>query len=458
LPPFEAVIFVFRARIAHQGIICVLLAVGVACASKPIEVTTPAIVAVDTTNRAPIRLRKAAPAGSFWEAIGNLDADYPTGHHTTPDQSAFAAALRLLMLAQHDKAELLLDSLRRSSGDSIVRMASHILLTATLQYQDKWKELAALPLRESRVDTLDRDKAGVELWAAAFKDAPPRQFVFPPGPVVLPLSLSVAGTPVIPVMVNGRPKRFWLDTGSSMSIIASDVAAECGVEALVKDTLEVATTTGRISARPTSIRQLDIGGITIANSTGMIVASRLLEVYVDDTPTRKRRLAIDGIIGFDIISRLNMRLDYGDGTVTLTKSVRSEGQGEKQRNFFWVGTPIVRLIAPGGIPLHLGLDTGSQETYATDRLLAKTRPRTFIGERTRIGGFGGTTEFRGKFIAELRLSLRGKALLFQKVLVFAPAVSTFVNLDGVLGNDIARTGIIRLDATNGIFSVENRER
>jgi len=429
----------------------------VACASKPVEVTTPAIVAVDTSNRAPIRLRKAAPAKSFWEAIANLDVDYPTGHPSTPDQSAFAGALRLLMSGQFDKAEVALDSMRRSSGDSIVRTASHILLTATLQYQDKWKELAALPLRESRVDTLDRDRAGVEVWAAAFKDAAPRRFVFPPGPVVLPLSMSVAGTPVIPVMVNGRRKFFWLDTGSSMSIIASDVAEECGVKPLVKDTLEVATTTGRISARPASIEQLDIGGITVANSTGMIVESGLLEVYVDETPTRTKRLPIDGIIGFDIISRLNMRLDYSDGTVVLTKSVRAEGD-EKQRNFFWVGTPIVRLVAPGGVPLHLGLDTGSQETYATERLLTKTRTRTFVGERTRIGGFGGTKEFRGTFITELRLSLRGKAPLFQKVLVFAPAVSTFVNLDGVLGNDIARTGVIRLDAANGVFSVENRAR
>src|SRR6266550_577368 len=270
--------------------------------------------------------------------------------------------------------------------------------------------------------------------------------------------MSVAGTPVIPVLVNGRRKFFWLDTGSSMSIIASDVAVECGVQALVKDTLEVATTTGRISARPASIKQLDIGGITVANSTGMIVESGLLEVYVDETPNRKKRLPIDGIIGFDIISRLNMRLDYRDGTVVLTRSVRAEGEGEKQRNFFWVGTPIVRLIAPGGIPLHLGLDTGSQETYATERLLTKTRARTFVGERTRIGGFGGTKEFRGRFISELRLSLHGKALLFQKVLVFAPAVSTFVNLDGVLGNDIARTGVVRLDAANGIFSVEARSR
>lgn len=447
-----------RARIAGQGFICAVLTGATACASRPIEVTTPAIVAVDTTNRAPIRLRKAAPARSFWEAIANLDVDYPAGHPVTPDQSAFAAGLRLLMMGQYDKAELVLDSMRRSSGDSIVRTASHILLTATLQYQDKWKELAALPLREARVDTLDRDRAGVELWAAAFKDAAPRQFAFPPGPVVLPLSMSVAGTPVIPVLVNGRRKFFWLDTGSSMSIIASDVAVECGVQALVKDTLEVATTTGRISARPASIQQLDIGGITVANSTGMIVESGLLEVYVDETPTRKKRLPIDGIIGFDIISRLNMRLDYRDGTVVLTRSVRAEGEGEKQRNFFWVGTPIVRLIAPGGIPLHLGLDTGSQETYATERLLSKIRTRTFIGERTRIGGFGGTKEFRGRFISELRLSLHGKALLFQKVLVFAPAVSTFVNLDGVLGNDIARTGVIRLDAANGIFSVETSDR
>jgi len=386
--------------------------------------------------------------------MANLDPDYPKGHSATSDERQFAAALRLVMAGQHNEAELLLDSLTRNSVDSIVRSASHILLTATLQYQDKWKVLADLaPLRTDPADSTDRDRAGVELWAAAFKGVSARTMVFPDRPVVVPLTVSLAGTPVIPILINGKPRYFWLDTGSSMSIVSSEVAEDSGVEPLVRDTLEVATATGRVPARPAAIRKLEIGGISIGNTTAMIVASGLMEIRVGDLMKPAKTVKIDGIIGFDIISRLNVRIDYPRGTVKLTKPVKSFAT-ESQRNFFWVGTPIVRLIAQGGIPVHVGLDTGAQETYATQRLLDKIGIRTFVGERKQVGGFGGLKEFRGRFIDHVRLSLRGRTLLFEKVLVFAPAVSTFADLDGVLGSDLGQTGIVEIDAVNGVFGVE----
>jgi hypothetical protein len=133
--------------------------------------------------------------------------------------------------------------------------------------------------------------------------------------------------------------------------------------------------------------------------------------------------------------------------------VKESGR-QAPRNLFWVGTPIVRLIAPGGIPVHLGLDTGAQETYATERMLGKFHVRTFLGERKRVGGFAGIKNFRGRFIRDLRLALGGRTLLFQKLLIFAPVASTVVNVDGVLGSDIGRTGVVQIDATNGIFSIE----
>jgi hypothetical protein len=237
-----------------------------------------------------------------------------------------------------------------------------------------------------------------------------------------------------------------------MPIVASDVAAECGVEPLVSDTLEVATTTGRVAARPAAIRSLVIGGLSISNSTAMIVESRLMEVRVGDLQNAVALAKIDGIIGFDIIRRLKVDVDYTNARVRLSKPVQSVSA--TQRNFFWVGTPIVRLVSSNGVPLHLGLDTGAQETYATERLLEKVPVRTFIGERKRIGGFAGLKEFRGRFISDLRLGLRGKTLLFQKLLVFAPSVTTFITLDGVLGSDIGRTGVVQIDATNGVFSVD----
>ncbi len=54
--------------------------------------------------------------------------------------------------------------------------------------------------------------------------------------------------------------------------------------------------------------------------------------------------------------------------------------------------------------------------------------------------------------------MAGQPLFFRKMLVFAPAYSTFVNLDGVLGSDIERSGIVRIDAMNGLFVLENQRR
>jgi hypothetical protein len=383
----------------------------------------------------------------------NLDPDYVITHPVTADEREFAGALRLVMSGSPDEAELVLDSLGRHATDSIVRSASHILLTAALQYQDKWKELAEIsPHSSSEKESTDIDRAGVELWAMAFKNVPARTLAFPTGSVVVPLSVSAAGTPVIPVQINGKQKYFWLDTGSSMSIISSDVAAECNVDPLVSDTLEVATTTGRVAARPAAIRKIDIGGLSISNSTAMIVASGLMEVRIGDLLAPAATAKIDGIIGFDIIRRLKIDVDYQNGIVRLAKPAQSTIS--LQRNFFWVGTPIVRVISSDGVPLHLGLDTGAQETYATERLLDKVHVRTFVGDRKRIGGFAGLKEFRGRFIADLRLGLRGKTLLFQKLLVFAPSVTTFITLDGVLGSDVGRTGVVQIDATNGVFSID----
>ena len=162
-------------------------------------------------------------------------------------------------------------------------------------------------------------------------------------------------------------------------------------------------------------------------------------------------------MGFDIISRLDVQIDYVNGTVRVTRPVRKPADASR-RNLFWVGTPIVRLIGPGGIPVHLGLDTGAQETYVTERMLGKIPVRTFLGERQQVGGFAGTKTFRGRFVRNLRLALGDRNFLFQKLLIFAPAAASVVNLDGVLGSDIGRRGVVRIDATNGTFSVEAATR
>jgi len=449
---------VFASGSIKRAVTGALVVVSAACAARPIKVETAAIVIPDTASRPVLRMRRPAPARNFWTAMVNLDPEYPQTHPATVDERRFADALKMAMAGEADNAELLLDSLRRQTTDPLVQSSSRILLTAMLQYQNKWRDLGELAIpRTSQLDSLDGDLAGVEFWASAFKGVADRRIVFPAEPVVLRLTLSAAATPVIPIHINGKPKLFWLDTGSSMSIIASDVALECGIEPLVSDTLEVATTTGRVQARPAAIMRLDLGGISITSSTAMIVSSELMQVRIADPAVAAATRKIDGIIGFDIISRLDVQIDYINATVRLAKPARKPADALR-RNLFWVGTPIVRLIGPGGIPVHLGLDTGAQETYVTERMLGKIPVRTFLGERQQVGGFAGTKTFRGRFVRNLRLALGDRNFLFQKLLIFAPAAASVVNLDGVLGSDIGRSGVVRIDATNGTFNVEAAAR
>ncbi|MBA3342358.1 MAG: clan AA aspartic protease [Gemmatimonadaceae bacterium] len=426
-----------------------------ACApAKPVVVDVLPSITIDTKQGAGIVAPATGTSRSFWEAMSNLDPDYGDRHRVSNAERAFASALSLIIAGEPDEAELVLDSLRSNSADSVVRVASRLMLTAMLQYQDKWKVLSELnPV--GAFDSLtndERDRAGVESWADAFKDVGARAMSFPLQQVVLPLTLSASGTPMVPVAINGRQRLFWLDTGSSMSIVASDVAAELGVEPLIADTLEIATATGRVAARPAVIARIGMGGIVISNSTAMIVDSRSMEVR--HGADSSNAVKIDGIIGYDVISRMNVGIDYVNRRVTLAKPQAAVTRGRNARNLYWVGTPIVRLITPKGTALHFNLDTGAQETYSTERLLGKAKAKTFAGERRLVGGFGGTQTVRGRFIDEIRLLLAGQPLLFRKLFVFVPAYATFVALDGILGSDIGKSGRVRIDATNGLFRIE----
>jgi hypothetical protein len=60
----------------------VFSALSIACASKPVEVTTGAMVSLDTTRRVAARVRKPAPVRSFWGAMTNLDPDYVVTHQS----------------------------------------------------------------------------------------------------------------------------------------------------------------------------------------------------------------------------------------------------------------------------------------------------------------------------------------------------------------------------------------
>jgi predicted aspartyl protease len=387
----------------------------------------------------------------YWEALAGLDADGALAAARTPAEKQFAVSVRNLMSGELAAAERGFDLLRRSATDSLIRSGSRVMHVATLQYQEKWTQLANIAPDTVHPDGARPDRAGIQRWAHAFRGIPPRISEFRARSIEIPMSVSEVGTPLVRVYVGDEPFNFWLDTGSSMTMLASDVARALGVKPLAADTLEVVTSTGRIGALPALIPVIQVGQLVMRNVPTMIVDEAILRVRERRPVNQGQALKIDGIVGFDIIRRLDIEVDYAARILRLRDPAHSGRM--RERNMFWVGLPVVRLTSMTGVPLNFAVDTGAELTFVTETLLDRLELDASRIERHRVGGLGGEMSVTAPVLPDLRVRLRGYPMVFRGAAVRAPVYQVLAALDGVLGGDVWSAGLVRIDVTNGVFSV-----
>jgi hypothetical protein len=409
-----------------------------------------AAVGIVACVHAPTPVRPASRI-SYWEALAELRPAEAAEVARTESEKKFAQALESLMAGDLDKSERGFGELRKTATDSIIRAGSRVIYTATLQYQEKWDALAALRNDPSEPKGDRSDKASIERWAIAFKNVPAKTITFRAQSVLLPMSISVAGTPLVPVRIGDKVYNFWLDTGSSMTMLASDVARDLNIVPLMLDTLEIVTSTGRVKAHPALLPELDIGQVQVRNAPTMIVDESLMQMREAKPIEFSGHVKIDGIVGFDVIRQLDLDVDYERSTLRVRNPARS--RRESDRNMFWVGLPVVRLTSEDGIPLHFGLDTGAQQSFVTETLLDKLQLQIARVESRRVGGLGGEISLRAPVLPDVRMLVRGFPILFKNAVVRAPVYQVLAALDGVLGVDVWNSGVVRIDMTNGIFGI-----
>jgi hypothetical protein len=185
----------------------------------------------------------------------------------------------------------------------------------------------------------------------------------------------------------------------------------------------------------------------------MIVGSGDFRVP-DSVSMRHGAQKIDGIIGWDVLRQLDIRLDHPRGVLVM-RMPRAAGPAA-ERNLSWLGYPLVRLTSGDGELLQFGLDTGLQETFVTTLLPARLGLHPVGGERRRIGGFGSDTLVHVLLVPTLRLNVGDASLTFRRAVVYPARYGSLVPLDGVLGADVGRGGVVRIDATNGVFRVTSQ--
>jgi hypothetical protein len=160
-----------------------------------------------------------------------------------------------------------------------------MMLATTLRYERKWSQLRDLPLT-SLLSAQDKlVTSDLEQWGKAFADAEPQVIEFPGEPLVMPLKVTTVGTPMIRVSINGNLYDFWLDTGSSMTVISSAVAADANIAALSDDTMMVRTFGGSAPVKAAFVKRVEIGSIVIKNCPAVIIDESLMYLRTSEAGT-----------------------------------------------------------------------------------------------------------------------------------------------------------------------------
>lgn len=440
-----------RRAFGSAGTIVVVACGLCGCTSRgPLKVTEPTRVEAERSRGRDVPKLGVRWYNDLWHAIadGNLKIAWILAD--SPDERHFVDALELMLQGDLAAAESAVQPLL-ASRDSMVRRAARVTYGALLSEDGQWSRLASFSdsLTDSTARAL-RDDAGVERWAPTFRNIQTRSS-FADTAVILPLRRSVTGTPVVPVVVNGVTKLFWLDTGSSITIISSASAGVCRVAPLANDTLQLVTAVGRLPAQPAVVHSIHIGGLELTDAPAMIVDASALRMRSGDGIVAGPDEKIDGVIGFDVIRTLDISIDDVRQRVVIRRPVPV--QSKVPHNLSWFGVPIVTVLSDRGSALHLALDTGADETFGTVSMVAKTGADWAPAERRRVRGFGGSALERGLVIPSVRLFLGDVPLVMERVFLYDAQYPTIFTIDGTLGSDLGRGSVLRIDMTNGRLQV-----
>jgi predicted aspartyl protease len=388
----------------------------------------------------------------FWSAVADLDLPGSLKSARGEPEIRFAEGVALLAAGEYGRAETAFVATGAQLTDLPVAVASHTMLAIALMYQHKWAALADLS-NTTQLAPVDRlNVAGLERWGRAFAGLDTQVVTFAPEPVSLPLRMTAIGTPTMRVRINGKEFEFWLDTGSSLSVLSSDVAREAGVSTVGLETMNVGTFAGVAPVRPVMVNRIEIGPMAIANSPAVVMDADLMRVKANTEGVPPGGTRVDGILGWDVIRRFDVYLDYQGRMITLRRPETLRTLGTPLQNLTWVGKPLVEIRAAVGGTMHFTLDTGSQTSFVNASIVKKIGVRT-TSLFARVFGIGSSGAQADRTVPFMHVDVGGQSLVMRGLIVYAPTCSGILNCDGILGSDIGQFGTLRIDATNGIFSI-----
>ncbi len=374
----------------------------------------------------------------------NFDLDFNDDVELSKDQEKFAHGLRQILNAEYSEAKEIFEQLYLYTNDSTVKYYSNQVLTDLLFFESNWDEI----LRNYQYHTKDlNDEDNIMVSVKAFSNAPKEELIWETDSFMVHTMQSVSGAPIVEVKINGNTFWFWVDTGANYSVIASDAADICNIIPLSFERSKALTATVlRVNYMPTIISDLKIGDLTVKNHPAIILNDFDLRFRIFGS---NRLTKIDGIIGWKLLQNIDITLNYHNNNTIIRKPRSSAAP---QKNFFWLGIPVLRLESPSGRELYFGLDTGMERSTITENLLEKMYfDNVYWITREELSAGGAVYNF-ANVVPRFDFVIDNTPVSIEDIGTGAKLKNYFVKIDGIIGSDVLYNNILRIDCRNGRFS------
>lgn len=389
------------------------------------------------------RLHPAQQEKTIESAFKNCDLTFLKNVVLSREQLLFKNALERITLNDFDSSIVILKNLINISTDTFISLSSRKIFLNLLFYKSDWQQIIHYDSLFNR--SLNDDDNVLQL-AKAYSKIPYEDYIFSNEENEFDIDLSPTYTPIIPVLINGYVRNFWFDTGANYSVIASDIAAECGLIPIIFEKSKALTsTTRKVDIYPTYFKTLQLGNLIIKNHPAVILHDFDLKMKLfGSTKTTK----IDGIIGWKAIQNMEVTIDYKNRKMSIIKPTKKKNI---DNNLFWLSCPVIRVIGIDKQVLNFGLDLGSEKTSITNNIFNKINFDDIYQLTQQKTSAGGWIYFNSKMISYLPITVFNHTIEYFNIGTTFQLPSLFLNLDGILGNDLFLNSKIIIDISNNRF-------
>jgi len=270
---------------------------------------------------------------------------------------------------------------------------------------------------------------------------------FPPGIDLVNLPVTFKNNRIyVMVTINGRGYDFLLDTGSAGINVDPGAAARLGLHLFNKS--RNSANAGAFDSAQAKVDAMAIGPL------------QMHDVYVHTAPVIEYEdgVASVGLLGFDFLAELGVRIDYVHQAVTVRRWGTYSTPVGAEFNVLPIRlddqTPVVSAKINGAVADRITVDTGASTSFMLFNYFARRHPEALVDNRAgglysqpvQFEGVGGMIETKPYELAEIDF---GSVRFVDIVGYVVKSASYDYDEDGVFGNAFLRFYDVYLDYPSG---------